>query len=201
MLQNPSADSDKNFDRIRNRSGESKESIDKLEYVMFPICVNVITQANIVFCIYGDMGKVIENACAIVNVSPSFLQHTKQKPIKLSTLKNKLTEWQRDLRSERDVCEMGADVFYDLGTHSNSTKLVIQIVRMQEVALQRQDHERVNADPARNDPNIALAVCMPGPRGCSSIAKSPRGCSSIAKSPGPRGCSSIAKSPRVPRHC
>jgi hypothetical protein len=91
------------------------------------------------------------------------LQHTKQKPIKLSTLKNKLTEWQRDLRSERDVYEMGADAFYDLGTHSNSTKLVIQIVRMQEVALQRQDHERVYADPARNDPNIALAVRMPGP--------------------------------------
>ena len=58
---------------------------------------------------------------------------------------------------------MGADAFYDLGTHSNSTKLVIQIVRMQEVALQRQDHERVYADPARNDPNIALAVRMPGP--------------------------------------
>jgi len=31
---------------------------------MFPICENVITQANILFCIYGDMGKVIENACA-----------------------------------------------------------------------------------------------------------------------------------------
>lgn len=130
---------------------------------MFPICENVITQANILFCIYGDMVKVIENACAIVNVSPSFLQHTKQNSIKLSTLKNNLTELQRDLRSERDVYEMGADAFYDLGTHSNSTKLVIQIARMQEVALQRQDHERVYADPARNDPNIALAVRMPGP--------------------------------------
>jgi hypothetical protein len=40
MMQNPSMDSDKNFERNNNRSGESKESIDKLEYVMFPICVH-----------------------------------------------------------------------------------------------------------------------------------------------------------------
>jgi len=40
MLQNPSVDSDKNFDRNNNRSGELKETIDKLEYVMFPICVH-----------------------------------------------------------------------------------------------------------------------------------------------------------------
>jgi hypothetical protein len=38
MLQNPSADTDKNFERTRNRSGELKESIDKLEYVMIAIC-------------------------------------------------------------------------------------------------------------------------------------------------------------------
>ena len=46
MMQNPSMDSDKNFDRNNNRSGELKETIDKLEYVMFPICVHA---ANILF--------------------------------------------------------------------------------------------------------------------------------------------------------
>jgi hypothetical protein len=121
----------------------------------------VIAEANILFCIYGDMGKVVENACTTVNASPSFLQHNKQKAIKLSTLKNKLTEWQRDVRSERDAYQMGADAFYDLVTHSDSTKLAIQIVRMQDVALQRQDRERMQADPARHDLHLAQAVRIP----------------------------------------
>ncbi len=42
MLQNPWADADKNFERTRNRSGELKESIDKLEYVDFLICMHVV---------------------------------------------------------------------------------------------------------------------------------------------------------------
>jgi hypothetical protein len=116
------------------------------------------------------MGKVIENACAFLNGSPSFLQHNRQKAIKLSTLKNKLTEWLRDVRAERDSHDMGADAFYDIGSHSDSTKLVIQIVRMQDVALQRQERERVQADPARLDPHLAQAVRIPGPVAANASA-------------------------------
>jgi hypothetical protein len=127
-------------------------------------------QLTFYFCIYGEMGKVIENACAFVNGSPSFLQHNRQKTIKLSTLKNKLTEWLRDVRAERDSHDMGADAFYDIGSHSDSTKLVIQIVRMQDVALQRQERERVQADPARLDPHLAQAVRIPGPVAANASA-------------------------------
>jgi hypothetical protein len=116
---------------------------------------------NIVFCSYADMGKVLHNACIFLNTSPSFLQQNKQKSIKLSTLKGKLNDWQRDVRAHRDAYAMGQEAFYDLATHPDSTKLIIQLVRMQEVALQRQEREKAQVDPARNDNFLAPAVRIP----------------------------------------
>jgi hypothetical protein len=161
MLQSPPAES--GFDRVFNKSGDQKVSIDKLECVVtaFPICLCVIMYPNILFCSYGDMGKVIENTCVFLNGSASFLQLNKRKSIQLSTLKNKLSEWQRVVRSDRDSYAMGQEAFYDLPTHPESVKLTIQIVRMQDVALQRQDRERAQADPARNDNHLAAAVRVP----------------------------------------
>ncbi len=105
----------------------------------------------------------MENACAFLNTSPSFLHENKNQTIKLSTLKNKLNEWLRSVRSDRDGYAMGQQAFYDLATHPESTKLIIDIVKMQDAALQRQDHDRVQADPARHDHHLAQAVRMPVP--------------------------------------
>lgn len=112
-------------------------------------------------CSYGELGKVLINAATFLNASPFFLNQNKNKSIKHKTLQTKLGEWQRTVRSERDGHAMGSEAFYNIATHPESTKLIIQIIRMQDIAQQRQDHERHHADPARDDPLLAQAVRMP----------------------------------------
>ncbi len=58
---------------------------------------------------------------------------------------------------------MGDEAFYNLASHPESMKLTIQIVRMQDLAVQRQERERAQADPARNDVHLAQAVRVPNP--------------------------------------
>ncbi len=139
MVQNPPAVG--GFERNTNKSGLRKISISMLDY--------------------GDMGKVVDNACLFLSTSPSFLLQNKQKIIQSSTVTNKLRDWQRSVKNERDLYQMGPEAFYELATHSESKKLIIHLMQQQEAAQQRQDRERQQHDHARNDNDIGRAIQLP----------------------------------------
>jgi hypothetical protein len=64
--------------------------------------------------------------------SPSFLLQNKQKLIQSSAVTNKHRDWQRSVKNERDLYQMGPEAFYEPATHSESKKLIIHLMQQQD---------------------------------------------------------------------
>ena len=84
------------------------------------------------------MRIVMADSAHFLSASPSFLQLNKNKPIKESTLKNKMLEWSRKVEEMRTGWEGGHEAFDSCATHAEWVTLIIQVQRAKknsEVAL------------------------------------------------------------------